>query len=152
MTATSHAVLGTIIAAKIGNPALAIPLAFTSHILADMFPHWDIGTNGHRKNKKSLKLEFIQAVLDVAFGFILSYLLIFLFFPSTNLKYAFFLIIISQSLDWVTAPYYFFDIKTPPFQWVYKFQKMYDNRLDKPWGIINQIAIIAVVLILAKIF
>lgn len=152
MTATSHAVLGTIIAAKIGNPALAIPLAFTSHILADMFPHWDVGTSGHKKNQKSLKLEFIQASLDVAFGFILSYLLIFLFFPTTNLKYAFFLIIVSQSLDWITAPYYFLDIKFPPFQWIYKFQKMFDNRMDKPWGIISQIAIIVLVVLIARTF
>lgn len=154
MTATSHAILGTIIAAKIGDPTLAIPLAFTSHILADMFPHWDVGTNGHRKkkNKKSLKLEFIEAFFDIMIGFIASYLLIIFLFPQTNLKYAFLLIIISQSLDWLMAPYYFFDIKIPPFQWVYKFQKKIDNRMDKPWGIINQIAIIILVILLAKTF
>ena len=152
MTATSHAVIGTIIAAKIGNPTLAIPLAFLSHIAADALPHWDVGTNGHRKKKKSLKAEFFEALLDVAAGFILSYLLIYFFFPQTDLKYAFLLIIVSQSLDWATAPFYFFDIKFPPFQWIYKFQKMFDNRLDKPWGIINQIAILTLVLALAKIF
>lgn len=154
MTATSHAILGTVIAAKIGDPTLAIPIAFFSHIAADAIPHWDVGTNGHRKkkNNKSLKLEFIEAAFDIMVGFIASLLLINFLFPQTNLKYAFLLIIVSQSLDWLMAPYYFFDIKIPPFQWIYKFQKKIDNRMDKPWGIISQVAVIVLAITLAKIF
>jgi len=34
MTATGHAIIGTVIAAKIGNPYLAIPLAIVSHLAA----------------------------------------------------------------------------------------------------------------------
>lgn len=152
MTSTGHAVIGTIIAAKIGNPALAIPIAFASHIVADAIPHWDVGTNGHNKKKKTIIKEFIEAGLDVTLGFVISYLLIFFLFPQTDLKYAFLLIIVSQSLDWAMAPYYFFNLKIPPFEWIYKFQKKFDNTLDKPWGIISQIAIISLVVILAKIF
>lgn len=146
MTATGHAIIGTVIAVKIGNPALAVPLALASHIAADAFPHWDEGTNG----KKSKERIIVEAVFDVLIGFAISYLIIFVLFPQTNLLYAFLIILISQSLDWLTAPYYFFGIK--PFKIFYKFQKMFDNRMDKPWGIINQVAILVLIVILAKIF
>jgi len=109
MTATGHAIVGTIIAAKIGNPILAVPIALASHIVADTIPHWDTATN--RKNK-TFKELFIHSFADVILGFTLSYLLIFWIFPETNLLYAFFMIIVSQFFDWATAPYYFFKVKT----------------------------------------
>ena len=146
MTATGHPIIGTVIAAKVGNPALAVPLAIVSHVAADLFPHWDEGTNG----KKSKERIIVEAVFDVLIGFAISYLIIFVLFPKTNLSYAFLIILISQSLDWLTAPYYFWGLK--PFKIFYKFQKMFDNRMPAPWGIINQIAILALIVILAKIF
>lgn len=152
MTATAHAVIGTIIAAKIGNPAFAIPLAFASHIAADAFPHWDVGTNGHKKNKKSVRVEVLEGFLDVSAGFIFSYFIIYFLFPKTDLLYAFLLILVAQSLDWIMGPYYFFNIKIPPFEWAYRFQKKFDNRMDKPWGVISQVAIVLLITILAKIF
>ncbi len=149
MTATGHAVIGTLIAAKIGNPAFAIPLAFVSHMAADAFPHWDSGTNERTKGRKRVQIE---AYFDVIFGFILSYGIIHFFFPQTNLLYAFIVILFSQGLDWLTAPYYFFKIKRAPFTWAYQLQKVFDNKLDKPWGIINQVAVLMLGLFIAKIF
>lgn len=147
MTATSHAIIGTIIAAKIGNPALAIPIAVLSHIVADAIPHWDTATN---RKKKGFKKMLIDTLLDVFLGFYLSYLLIILFFPKTDPSYVFMIIIASQLLDWLTAPWYFFRIKL--FKFVYKFQKTFDNKLDLPWGLVTQIAFLALLLVLAKVF
>lgn len=62
------------------------------------------------------------------------------------------MIITAQLLDWATMPYYFFNFKIPPFTWAYNFQKHFDNRLDKPWGIINQIGILLLLLMLAIYF
>ncbi len=149
MTATGHAIIGTVIAAKIGNPQLAVPLAIASHIAADAFPHWDEGTNSKEKSKERFIAE---SAFDVILSFALSYLLIFALFPTTNLLYAFLIIIASQSLDWLTAPYLFFGLNIPPFNWFYKFQKNIENKLDKPWGIINQIVILVLIVIAAKIF
>jgi hypothetical protein len=149
MTATGHALIGTVIAAKIGNPALAVPIALASHFAADAFPHWDTGL--HRKENGKKKF-LIQSAVDVAAGFILSYLLINLFFPGTNLSYAFFIIIIAQLPDWLTAPYLFFDMNFPPFSWVYKVQKVFDNELVAPWGVINQVAAVILIIALAKFF
>lgn len=147
MTATSHAVIGTVIAAKIGNPYLAIPLAFLSHIVADMVPHWDVGTNRRLKTKRAMR---IQAALDVILGFVVSYFLIVFLFPQTNLIYAFVVILAAQALDWLMAPYYFFGIKQ--FKWAYDFGKKTNKDLDKPWGIIYQAAVLIFLVILAKIF
>ena len=57
MTATGHALIGTVIAAKIVNPALAIPIALGSHFLADAIPHWDTGTNRDKKSKTRFVVE-----------------------------------------------------------------------------------------------
>jgi len=147
MTATTHALIGTIIAAKIGNPTLAIPIAIASHIIADAIPHWDTATN---RNKKTFKRMFTDSFIDVVLGFVLSYLLILLFFPTTNLAYGFLIIIASQLFDWITALYYFFHIKA--FKWIYSFQKLFNNDLDLPWGAVTQIILIFTLVALAKIF
>ncbi|MBI2622772.1 MAG: hypothetical protein HYW64_01620, partial [Candidatus Levybacteria bacterium] len=129
MTATGHAVIGTVIAAKVGNPALAIPLALASHIAADFIPHWDTGTN---REKKGLQRVLFETIFDVLLSFALSYGLLVFLFPKTEPLYAFLIILASQSFDWLMAPYYFFGIKA--FKWAYDLQKLFDNKLDKPWG------------------
>jgi len=149
MTATGHALIGTVIAAKIGNPALAAPIALASHFAADALPHWDTGY--HRTHKGKGKF-FIQSFLDVILGFVLSYLLINFFFPTTNLTYAFFIILMAQLPDWLTAPYLFLDMKFAPFRWIYKLQKRFDRSLGMPWGVINQVAAVIFIIFLARMF
>lgn len=149
MTATGHAIIGTVIAAKIGNPALAIPIAFASHFLADALPHWDTATNRHKKSKRRF---FIESFIDVTLGFVLSWAIIAFLFPSTNLLYAFMIIIVSESPDWLTAPYLFFKIEAQPFLAIYKLQKKFDTELDLPWGVINQAGVLIALIFLAKIF
>jgi len=147
MTATSHAIIGVVIAAKISNPILAIPIAVLSHIASDVFPHWDTGTN---KNHKSSKRFFVETMIDVTIGFILSYIILQFLSPSTNLLYAFIVILAAQAFDWGSAPFHFFNMQYPPFSTIYYFQKKIDNRLDKPWGIIGQVVILIFIIIMAK--
>lgn len=149
MTATGHAVIGTIIAVKIGNPALAIPLALVSHLAADLFPHWDTATNMDKKGKKRV---IIDTIFDIALGFIISYAIVFLWFPKTDLTYVFIMILASQFFDWLMAPYYLFGINLPFSKWAHEFQKNnFDNKLDKPWGIILPALAVAFLVLLAKI-
>lgn len=147
MTATGHAVIGVVIAAVFPNPVIAIPLAVGSHILADLFPHWDPATN--RKDKT--KNEFLRdAIIDGIMSIIAVFLLVYFVFPQTNLFYAYVMAFASQFLDWASAPYVFFKITNPPvFYWFYKFQKMFDNKLDKPWGIIGQAGFLLILVFLA---
>lgn len=147
MTATGHALIGTVIAAKVGNPVLAVPIAIASHFLADALPHWDTGTN---KLKKSKRLFFVESILDVLLGFVLSWLLITWVFPSTNLSYAFLIIIMAQLPDWLTAPYLFFNMKIFPFANIYHFQKKFDTRLGLPWGFVNQVVAILALIVFSR--
>lgn len=147
MTATGHAVIGTIIAAKIGNPALAIPIAIGSHILADMFPHWDPGVN---RDKKSKNRFIAEGVIDVLAGLAITFLLVEVFFPQTNLLYAFVVAFSAQLFDWLGSPYLFFGVKNPPiFYWIYKFQKRFDNGEDTIFGKVGQAAVVVILVILA---
>lgn len=149
MTATGHAIIGTVIAAKIGNPYLAIPLAIVSHLAADFFPHWDVATNWRKKTRARLNLDTFT---DVTISFVISFLLLNFLFPTINLFYAFTIILASQSFDWVTGPYYFWGWNFPPFNWSYRFQKIFDRKLNKPWGIINQAIVLLILILFAKIF
>ena len=149
MTATGHALVGTVIAAKIGNPALAIPIALASHFLCDALPHWDTGYN--RENQSKTRFVTTSAI-DVILGFVLAYLLIVLFFPTTNFLYAILIIIMAQLPDWLTAPYLFLDWKFPPFIWIYNCQKKFDSSIGLPWGFINQVIAVVALIFLSKVF
>ncbi len=149
MTATGHAIIGTVIAAKIGNPVLAIPIALASHFVADALPHWDTGYHRKQKSRKSF---FIQSAADVLIGFFASWGIITVFFPGTDLIYTYFIVLIAQLPDWLTAPYLFFNFNFPPFSWIYRLQKLFDTHMGMPWGFINQVAIAAAVIILGRLF
>lgn len=146
MIATAHALIGAVIAAKVQNPALAIPLALASHVAADLFPHWDTATDKH-KGKPKRKI-LIDTLVDIGAGFALSAFLLLFLFPSTNLIYASLIIVVSQLPDWLMGLYYFFGIKQ--MKWAYDFGKATNTELDKPWGIIGQ-AIVVFLLILTAV-
>ncbi len=149
MTATGHAIIGTLIAAKISNPTLAIPLALASHIFADLYPHWDSGTHGKEKTSKQL---FIESSIDVLLGFLIGYILIITLFKQTSLAYAFVIIIAAQFFDWASAPYFIFHIESEPFNFIHKIQSLCNTRLDKPWGIVSQAALLIPLIAIAKVF
>lgn len=149
MTATGHAVIGVAIAATFSNPIIAIPLAIGSHVLADLFPHWDTGTN---RKEKSQSRFFSDSIIDGVTSVIITFLLVEFIFPHTDLLYAYFIVFWAQFFDWATAPYLFLKIKKPPiFYWFYKLQKSFDNKLDKPWGIIGQVSVLAGIIIIAAV-
>lgn len=153
MTATGHALVGALIAAKFQNPYLSIPLSFASHFACDVLPHWDAGTHHGEKTKKRL---FYESAVDVLVGFILAYVLYNLLTSDKNYTLLFFSIISSQLPDWITAPYFILNIKHPIVGWsksMYKLQHRLNSRLDKPWGIITQVGtIILLYIVLFKLF
>lgn len=153
MTATGHAVIGLALAAAIPNPFIGIPVAFVSHIAADAFPHWDTGTNLQTNNPMSKKTKtrfIVESCIDLCLSFLIPYLLLITLFSDLNLIYVFAMIIAAQGFDWLTAPYVFLNWKFPPFTWFAVIQKSFDQRLDKPWGIILQVAILSLLLLVAK--
>jgi len=150
MTATGHAIIGTSLAAIIPNPFIGIPVAILSHVFADAFPHWDTGTN----MKKKSKTEFvIGSFIDLGLSFFLPFILSVYFFPQTSLLYIYSMVIAAQGFDWASAPYLFLDWKFPPFSWAISLQRTFDNKLDKPRGLIYQIiALLCIVTISVTIY
>ncbi len=166
MTATAHALVGAAIAAKIQNPALALPIAFVSHFVFDKLPHWDPMTNHDKKTKKRI---FWETVTDV----ILSYLLVTVFFflyKSTQpvsplasqtlsarlpqLFYFYVCAFAAQLPDWLEIPYLF---NLPDFlkaKWNYRLQHWvhdvgFDSRTQAPWGVVTQVAVSGIFLLWA---
>lgn len=147
MTATAHAAVGVTIAALISNPVIGIPVAFVSHIVCDLTPHWDAGTHMKRKSRRQFAFE---GMADVLISFLVTFFLLLYVFPQVNIYYGFLLAFTAQLLDWLTVPYLFLKIKSAPFNWIYKFQHAINVRLDKPWGIITQASVVIILLLLAK--
>lgn len=147
MTGTAHALVGTVIAAKIGNPVLAIPIALASHVAMDMIPHWDTLTN---RGSKSRRRMFVDTMVDGLLAISLSYSIIVFLFPSTNLYYALLIMFFAILPDILHGPYTFFNIKK--FKWAYDFGKRTNNELNKPWGVVTQAVTIIIVILLGKIF
>lgn len=145
MTATGHALIAALIAAKFHNPALAIPLAFTSHIVLDLVPHWDSGTHHRSKTRHRL---FAEAALDVIISFFAAGFLYGPILGQTNYVYLYICVFFAQLPDWVMAPSLIFNSKFSLFTAARSFGSKTNTKLDKPWGIITQIAAVIIVYVL----
>ena len=61
MTATNHVVTGAVVAAAIGQPAVALPVAFLLHFVLDALPHY-----GHRDDEPAAKsYERLKLLLPI---------------------------------------------------------------------------------------
>lgn len=140
MLATPHALIGAVIASKIHNPAIGLPVAFFSHFLFDLVPHWDWGWHpGEHCSRitdptKRTRI-FWESFVDVFVGFLLSYLL---FGNSVNHVYLFAMIIAAQGPDWLSTPYYLFGWHIWPLKIVCDIQHKMQLHARLPWGILNQ--------------
>ncbi len=77
MLSISHATTGAVIATRIGNPYIAIPLILLSHYLEDAVAHWDAGT-GLGSGKKTRQMAIIHGLVDLA----LAGVIVITFYPS----------------------------------------------------------------------
>lgn len=81
MTATNHAATGAVIGVVIGQPLLAIPVAFLSHFVCDVIPHYRIAAFD-KIGDKALKTDVFKNYLIYEFiGCVLIVLLISLVRP-----------------------------------------------------------------------
>lgn len=146
MTATAHALVGGAIASAIPNPALGIPLAFLSHPILDMIPHWDLGIGWRKKNKITL---FAESVLDLAVGIVVAY---FIFGQNLNPIYFLSCIFFSEVWDILMMPYLLWGWDFPPFSTAYSWQHKIQANTKLPWGILTQVATVASVVLILKAF
>ncbi|MCL5675713.1 MAG: hypothetical protein M1120_01145 [Patescibacteria group bacterium] len=139
MTSTTHSLVAVAIAAEIQQPLFAIPLAFASNFILDMVPHWDFGFGWRQKSKTKL---FLEGTLDVVVSYILVTLIYFRFLSYLNPFFVFACVFASQLPDWLEIPYLLLNWKNEPFHFFYKIQHFIHRKLDLPWGIVPQVAIV----------
>lgn len=145
MTATAHALIGGAIAAAVPDPNIGLPLAFISHPLADMIPHWDFGLGWKQKTK--LKL-FVEGSLDLLVGVVVSYLI---FGHNINFFYFAAAVFLAEVWDLLQVPYWILNWHFPPFSTLYNFQHLINAKAKLPYGIITQIATVVVVVFVLRI-
>lgn len=145
MTAASHALSAGIILKTIPDPAIAFPLAFVSHFLLDLVPHWDIITDqNHNGSSQTLvnQKNHSNLVSFAAFDVLAGWGLTFWLFKDLNPLLLFITILIAQLPDWLEMPYFFWGLNFRPSILVKKIQRRVHSRLSLPWGLVTQLAIL----------
>lgn len=146
MTATAHALAAGAIVATVSNPPLGLALAFISHPLLDIVPHWDAGWGWRQKSKTKL---FIECAVDTLLGVILAF---WIFGAGVDPIYMLLAIGLSTSWDFLEAPYWFLKWRFPPFSTIYNLQSPIQGKAAPPLGIITQIlSVILIYLVLGII-
>ena len=144
MLATSHALTAGVILKTFPDPRISLPLAFLSHFVLDLIPHWDFTT--YRGNHGALTLAGEKDRFKLAFlagGDVLGGLgLTFWIFSDLSPTLLFATIIFAQLPDWLEMPYYFWGINFAPSRWVKKLQSKVHSRRRLPWGLLTQLLVI----------
>jgi hypothetical protein len=72
MTITNHALTGALIAVSVGQPVIAVPLAFVSHFALDAIPHFGISKDLDKKNRSRLFSTTLIVDMIIGAGLFLS--------------------------------------------------------------------------------
>lgn len=149
MLETPHVIVGAVLAVKIGNPLLAVPLSFISHLVLDKVPHWNphIGTEKRtlgRVTQKSKQIIVVDAVVGLIVGCALAGSVL----PDLGLAVTMLLCSFAAVLpDLMEAPYYFMNSKADWIdKWV-KFQKSIQADANIFWGNLTQVITIILALL-----
>lgn len=144
MLETPHIFVGALIATKVANPMLAVPLALGSHFVLDMLPHWNPHINREIKTYGSPTMKSkILILFDSVFGLISGLLIAFSFYPDIVMVLTVLLCCFAAVLpDIVEIPYYFFgrDQKWA-VSWI-KWQKSIQNDVAPLPGVLSQILVV----------
>lgn len=145
MIELAHAATGGLIAYKIGNPLLSLPLAFASHFLIDLLPHWNPHLGREKKKLGKIKKEtFLVVILDCLAGLAIGLYLASLVWP--NAWQALFIIggcFAGILPDLIEAPYYFFNWKSKLIKRMIVFQEAHHWNVPFLFGVIFQLAYVA---------
>jgi hypothetical protein len=129
VTATNHVITGAVIGAGLSNPFLALPVAFLSHILLDVIPHF--GYEDHLDKKLKISL-----LIDLAFAS--SLLLLILLLQPQNWPLIFSCAVAAAILDLWWLPAFVRELKTGKRAKLDKVGQFLSDiqKYEKPAGII----------------
>lgn len=141
MLSVAHGLSGALIASKIPNPLISIPLCIAVHYLEDYVPHWDVG-QGLTKKLKSKKAAFLQ---ELFIDFPGSILLVYMFFGVNDYRpwIGWFFALLPDFLEF---PYLFLNARFFPIKQLADFHTfVHRSTPDKVKGLIPQILVILMV-------
>ncbi len=139
-----HVAVAAAIASKIPNPLISIPLAFASHFILDLTPHWNPHINREiKKFGKPTKQSVSIIRIDSTIALVLGTAIAIHSLPNTGQ----FLNIMACSFvgvlpDVVEAPYYFLHKKTGVIEKWISWQKSIQNDVTPIYGLTTQALII----------
>ena len=147
MLQTPHVVVGTAIAIKVGNPALALPLALASHFVLDRVPHWNPHTYteavkyGHPK-----KSTILLTIIDIGTAFALGLWIASQFLPDYRMS---FLILLSAFAsvvpDIAKYPFFLFkSLRRGLYKKYVEWERSIQTDVSFYPGVFTQLAIIVV--------
>ncbi len=137
MLETPHVALGAAIAVAIPNPLISIPLAFASHFVLDMVPHWNPHINTEMKKFGKLTNPTLLIIaLDLTFAIILT-----CFVGKSDLN-VYMAALASILPDIAEGPYFLFGLRNKYLSKVLKFQISIQGRAEMFWGLLTQILVI----------
>jgi hypothetical protein len=141
---TPHALVGAAIATKIPNPVVSLPLAFASHFVLDMVPHWNPHLNTElKKYGKVTKYSTIIVIADVTLSLVLGTFIATNFSTDSTHMVSIFLGAFAGVLpDVVEGPYFFFNWKNKLVQTWLAFQKSLQVDATVLPGLATQLATI----------
>ena len=140
MLETPHVMVGAAIATKIPNPLIAIPLAFASHFVLEMVPHWNPHLNTEtqkygRPTQKSTILVIIDCSLALIGGTFIAYQAL----PDTAHALTILLASLASILpDLIEAPYFFLKAKNKIIEKWINLQKSIHNDTSVVPGLLTQ--------------
>ena len=165
MILATHAVVG-VAAAELfpSNPIAAFIAAFLSHFLLDAIPHWNYSIKSHQENPenplngkvvfgKTLAFDLIKVFVDLSAGIALSFLF---FYKGTYQSEVIVILGAFGGMFPDALQFAYWILKIEPLKSIQKFHIWIHHRiryeLSPAWGIPFQIAIVAIIVIAAKLF
>ena len=137
MLETPHVALGIAIAVAVPSPLISIPLAFASHFVLDMTPHWNPHLNTETKKYGYLTNKTLLIIgLDLACAAVLT---AFVSKGNINILLASFASILP---DVVEGPYFLLGWKNEFVKKWISFQKSIQSDANIYWGLLTQILVI----------
>jgi len=137
MLETPHVAVGIAIATAIPNPLISIPLAFASHFILDMTPHWNPHLNTETKKYGHLtKNTLLIIAIDLVCAMLTT-----IYFGKNNM----FLYLAAFSAilpDLLEAPYFLFGLKNKYLNIWIKLQKSIQADATLFWGLLTQILVL----------
>ena len=153
MLETPHVAAGALIATKIPNPFIAIPLAFASHFVMDILPHWnphlnkEMEENGY-PTKKSTVIVTTDAIIALGIGTFFAFKAT----PNYGHSATILLACLASVLpDVVEAPYFFLKTKGETMKKWISLHKSFQKDATPFWGLLTQaVTVIASTLLIFK--